>query len=69
MMLGLDHSMTHCFSGNDAATVKKFGVGTKARVRQDSIIPDADGTSRQAPKFYIPHSVTLQQGHPTITDL
>ena len=68
MMLGLDHSMTHCFSGDDAVTVKKFGVGPKARVRQESIIPDEAGVARQAPKFHIPHSVTLQQGHPsTIT--
>ena len=69
MMLGLDHSMTHCFSGDDAVTVKKFGVGSKARVRQESILPDEAGVARQAPKFNIPHSVTLQQGYPsTITN-
>jgi hypothetical protein len=68
MMLGLDHSMTHCFSGEDAVTVKKFGVGPKTRVRQESILPNEAGVVRQAPKFHIPHSVTLQQGHPsTIT--
>ena len=31
MMLGLDHSMTHCFAGLDAVALSKFNVGTKRR--------------------------------------